>query len=381
MTISDIVGPNPPALVSRRKVLMGLAAAPLVLSACAEETVTRQAVFAASNPDPLARYRLPANATGKEWLGHLSVPTLQRNPQTLALSSGAEDGAFGAGALCGWSSRGGRPDFDIVTGVSTGALIAPFAFLGQEHDETLSRIFVDHDASDIMRLSAIEMVRGGALYNTKPLADLIETYTPDSFLVALAKRHDAGGRLFIATSNLETSQAVIWNMGEIARSGQYDLFRAVLRASSALPGIFSPVSLRFSSGTELYQETHVDGGVHMQLLATPEAAFHAPRRSTGGGHLYLLINNTLDPAPKRASKTPLGISQQALTAMVRASASSSVNTARILAKHHDMGFSYTCVGPDAGAVYDPSDRFSSTYMKVLFQHGFRRAQKGRLWRS
>ena len=57
----------------------------------------------------------------------------------LAISGGGDDGAFGAGLLAGWSARGDRPVFGLVTGVSTGALSAPFAFLGGEYDAKLKQ--------------------------------------------------------------------------------------------------------------------------------------------------------------------------------------------------------------------------------------------------
>jgi hypothetical protein len=359
--------------------LLGLAA--MSVSACSVKPATRQAVFDDSNPDPLARYRLLSSASVAQWATHVNVAVLQRDPQILALSSGAEDGAFGAGALCGWSAKGGRPQFDVVTGVSTGALIAPFAFLGTSQDETLAQIFVDHDASDIMRFNGTSLVEGGALYDSTPLAKLIATYTPDPVLAQIAARHDAGGRLFVVTSNLETSQAVIWNMGEIARAGRYDLFRAVLRASSALPGLFSPVTLTYSARGQTYREVHVDGGVHMQLLGAPDAAYQLPARKGGGGHAYVLINNTLNPKPEPASQSALGISQQALTTMVRAAAASELRATRGLAKRQKLAFSQACIEPDSGVVYDPNDRFSHDYMLGLFRYGFMRAQERRLWKS
>jgi predicted acylesterase/phospholipase RssA len=309
------------------------------------------------------------------------VPRLKNNPQILALSAGGEDGAFGAGALCGWSQTGTRPDFDIVTGVSTGALIAPLAFVGQSGDDALRHMFLDHDAHDIMTFRGLGVATSDGLYDTTPLAELIETYTPDALLQAVARKHDAGGRLFVVTADLATSNAVVWNMGEIAKAGQYELFRTVIRASGALPGLFSPVKLRYVEDGRDIIETHVDGGIQMQLLATPAAAFTATGQGASGGHGYIIVNNTLDPAPEATAQSVLGVGQQALTAMVRSSASASVNTARLLARSHGIGLSVTSVGTDSGVVYDPSDRFSATYMLEMFNHGFERATSGQLWQA
>ncbi|WP_417806787.1 patatin-like phospholipase family protein [Thioclava sp.] len=364
--------------MSRRAVLTGLAAS---LSACATAAPTEQFLAQPSAPDSLSRYRLPSTASAAQWGRHLDLAVLHDDPQLLALSGGAEDGAFGAGALCGWSQHGTRPQFDIVTGVSTGALIAPFAFLGAEYDDILSRMFNMLNASDIMRLNVATLFNDGALYDTTPLADMIAAYTPPALIKQVAARHANGARLFVVTSNLETSQAIIWNMGEIAQARWDDLFRAVIRASSALPGMFPAVTLKVGRGSTAHEETHVDGGVQMQFLAAPDAAFDVPRRKHAGGHAYLLINNTLQPAPQTVSHSALGITQQALTAMVRANAASSVNAARLLAKRQRLGFSLASVAPDPDAVYDPDNRFSTRYMQALFKQGRKRALEDRLWES
>jgi hypothetical protein len=332
-----------------------------------------------TDPDPLARFRLFADAEAGVWEGHLQPPKAGSGLRVLALSGGGEDGAFGAGALAGWSASGTRPEFDMVTGISTGALIAPFAFLGPDHDDALRQIFTQHDAGDIMKLQPLKAPFGDALYDTSPLARLIETFTPPAVLRAIADRHAAGARLFVVTSDLDRSRAVVWNMGEIAQSGQYDLFRGILRASAALPGLFSPVTLTYSLDGMTYAETHMDGGVHMQFLAIPQFAYTSTHRKLPEGDLYLLINNTLDPAPMSVSRSALAISQHALTTSVRANALAEVNATRSFARTHGLDLHVASVDPDCGVVYDPSDRFSSTYMNALYHHGFERGSGRTLW--
>ncbi|PJI86284.1 patatin-like phospholipase [Yoonia maricola] len=365
--------------LGRRRFLLGLTATSFV-AACAEQSTEIVATRALSAmEDPLAGLRFQADADVDIWARHLDLSRLTAKPQMLALSGGGEDGAFGAGALCGWSQTGQRPDFDIVTGVSTGALIAPMAFLGADRDEALQHMFLDHDADDIMRFRGLAAVSSDGIYDTAPLADLIATYTPTPVMEAITRKHEAGGRMFVVTANLATSRAIVWDMGEIAKAGFYDLFRSVIRASGALPGLFSPVKIHFDHEGETMVETHVDGGIQMQFLATPPAAFEVSSNAAQGGAAYLLINNTLDPEPQKSAETALGISQQAMTAMVRSSAASSVNTARLLAHDHGLGFRVTSVSADSGIHYDPSDRFSSRYMAAMFAHGYDRAVSGALW--
>ncbi|MCB1406872.1 MAG: patatin-like phospholipase family protein [Rhodobacteraceae bacterium] len=362
--------------LKRRQVLLGLAAT--TLAACSGAGEPGYATRQITEADPLARFRVHADAGESDWLAHLHAPHSANGPQVLALSGGGEDGAFGAGALVGWSATGRRPRFDIVTGVSTGALIAPFAFLGQSQDAVLHRIFTAHDAGDIMRLRPFQAVYSESIYDTEPLADLIETYTPPELLDDIAARHGAGGRLFIVTSDLDSARASVWDMGAIAQAGQYDLFRGIMRASAALPGLFSPVELRYVADNTTYRETHIDGGVHMQFLAIPNYAF-ATDRNLAGGHVFLLINNTLNPDPVEVSRTALGISQQALTTMSRANAQFAVNATRHFARANGMRLSVTSIDPNSGIVYDPSHRFSSVYMTALFQHGYLRAVDDTLW--
>jgi hypothetical protein len=363
--------------MSRRGVLVGFAAT--ALSACtapADVTIVTRSI---TEPDPLARFRLFADAGQDEWSRHLNPPRTDSGLRVLALSGGGEDGAFGAGALAGWTASGTRPEFDMVTGVSTGALIAPFAFLGPDHDDDLRRIFTLHDADDIMTMQPLKAPFSDALYDTTPLARLIAEFTPPAFIQAIAARHAAGARLFVVTSDLDRSRAVVWDMGEVAQAGQYDLFRGIMRASAALPGLFSPVTLKYTAGDATYAETHFDGGVHMQFLAIPEFAYTSSHRKLPGGGLYLLINNTLDPAPTTVSRSALAISQHAFTTSVRANALAEVNATKLFARTNGIDLSVASVDPDAGIVYDSSDRFSSVYMNALYRHGSERGADGTLW--
>ena len=96
----------------------------------------------------------------------------------------------------------------------------------------------------------------------------------------------------MVTTNLETSQAIAWDMGAIAQSGQVQLFRAVLRASSAIPGLFPPVEITYRAQGRSFREIHVDGGVTMQFLAVPMAALEAERPLARDGHLYGMVTST-----------------------------------------------------------------------------------------
>jgi len=219
------------------------------------------------------RQPLPAELVGKaslsgyrdirDWGDHYS-PVLQRsvesalkeeakqdNPygqtpiQYLSLSGGGMNGAFGAGFLCGWTVEGSRPNFDFVTGISAGALLAPFAFVGTNHDAALREIYANLQPSDLFRRKGwMRILRDDSAFDTKPLRELLEKYVTKELLAEIAREHGRGRRLWIGTANLDARRPVIWDMGQIAASGQPDapeLFIQVMMASAAIPGAFPPV--------------------------------------------------------------------------------------------------------------------------------------------
>lgn len=188
----------------------------------------------------------------------------------LALSGGGMYGAFGAGIGTGWTDAGARPQFDIVTGISVGSLIAVFLFLGPQYDELLHDEVVGVSRSDLLRLRLIATVPfAGALFNTGPIERRIErAYTP-KVLAEVAAAHAAGRRLYVGTTNLDTRRLVIWDMGAIASQctpESADLFRKILLASSSIPGAFPPVRLPVEVNGQKYEELHVDGGVSDEVF-------------------------------------------------------------------------------------------------------------------
>ena len=194
----------------------------------------------------------------------------------LALSGGADDGAFGAGLLVGWSHWGDRPDFEVVTGVSAGALIAPYAFLGPSYDRQLAELWTSFDASAVATPQVVAGLLGAeALADSTPLRNLIAKHVDRRMLSQIAHEYRNGRVLMIGTTNLDAQRQVIWNMGEIAvaatRGDQEaaELFRDVLLASASLPGVFPPVHVKVRVGDQVYEEMHVDGGPARQVFLAP----------------------------------------------------------------------------------------------------------------
>ena len=355
----------------RRAALAGL----LALGGCA---AARAPVVV--RPSPPSSLRFAADAPFEIWAAHLHLPTMRDAPTILALSGGGEDGAFGAGVLTGWTRAGGRPTFDVVTGVSTGALMAPFAFLGPRYDSVLRSIYTEYGQDDLMRGRGLPGLLGDALNDPSPMADLIARHVTPSMVSEIAGAHAAGRRLFVVTSNLDTGHADVWDLGAMAAAGRVELIRGVTLASASVPGFFPPVRLKVGRGASATTEAHVDGGVNMQVLAVPEAAFrNLERTRKPGGALYVLVNNTLRPNPAPVPRRAVPIMQSTFTTMVRAQAGQSVASARRYAARTGMDFAVASVGPDLAVPFDPSRRFDPAYMRALYAYGWKRAVTGTAW--
>ena len=212
----------------------------------------------------------------------------------LILSTGGADGAFGAGLLNGLSAAGNRPDYAVVTGVSTGALMAPFAFAGPRYDAALKDAYTKITAADIFEIGST----GESFLNSWPLKDLIANQITPELLADIAAAHAAGRRLFIVTTDLDAQRSVVWNMGAIAAHGgeaALDLFRRVLLASGSVPGAFPPVLIDVEGNGKRFAEMHVDGGVGGQFFVAPAALM-----ASNSGYripataLYIVVNSRLE---------------------------------------------------------------------------------------
>ena len=219
----------------------------------------------------------------------------------LAISGGGDNGAYGAGFLNGWTAAGTRPEFKVVTGISTGALIAPFAFLGPKYDHVLEKVYTTSSQKDIFKKRGIAAwLFGDSMADTRPLASVIESYVTRALLDEIAAEYAKGRILLVGTTNLDSLEPVIWNMTAIAASQDpraVPLFRSILLASASIPGAFPPVMIDVNLDGAKYQEMHVDGGTIAQVFLYPPSVSiaGAPKRKTSGLH-----------HPQRAARPRLG---------------------------------------------------------------------------
>jgi predicted acylesterase/phospholipase RssA len=302
----------------------------------------------------------------------------------LAISGGAEDGAFGAGLLVGWSDAGTRPSFDLVTGVSSGALIAPFAFLGREYDGQLREIFTKYGRQDIFTYNVPGLLEGSALADDAPLARLIERYVDDAFMQNIARERAKGRVLLIGTTNLDTQRPVMWDMGRIAMSQKPDaksLFRKILLASATLPGVFPPVRIQVRVGGQNYDELHVDGGVTRQVFMTPSifsGVSHDKKSATmAKPRLFVIRNGKIDPEWQPVNENVLSITQRSISTLIKNQGIGDLY--RIYSVTRRDGIDFNLASIPADFKEKSGEPFDQKYMIALFERGYDLASHDYSW--
>ena len=302
----------------------------------------------------------------------------------LALSGGGAGAAFGAGALVGWSRRGTRPEFNMVTGVSAGALIAPFAFLGPSWDGQLEDAFDGRLTRDLLKFRWAGAFVDSSVYRGDPLAELVDHFVTDAMLQAVAREAAKGRVLLVATTDLDRAQTVVWNLGAIALRGgpaARALFRNVVLASASIPGLFPPVLIRVTGAHGEYDEMHVDGGTTGALFIAPEIAAIVPHAldDLTGANVYVLVNGRFGALAETTPRRTIPILRRSVAAGLEGEARRAVEYASSLAERYQMKVRVTDI-PDDFPFTGPLDVQPSS-MKALFDFGRSCAMARQLWAS
>jgi len=303
----------------------------------------------------------------------------------LAISGGGANGAFGVGLLIGWGDRGDRPDFTVVTGVSTGALAAPFVFLGRDYDELLRNLYTSISTGDILKKSNyFNRFFGDSVMDSEPLAALLERHIDEPMMEAIAAESEKGRRLYIGTTHLDAARPVIWNISNIARSGHpgaLDLIRQVLLASASIPALFPPVLIEVEADGRSYDEMHVDGGVTAQIFFYPSGIdwsrvlekFRVP----GTPQMYIIRNSRLNPRWMQTSNKVFPIAGRSLATLIRTQGVGDLYRIFLLARRDGLDFNLAYIPSDFNArqkeIFDPE------YMQNLFDLGYRMGKAGYPW--
>ena len=313
----------------------------------------------------------PANSAGN---------TRKQDYTILALSGGGADGAFGAGVLNGWSDKGTRPNFDIVTGVSTGALMAALAFLGPEYDATIRTLYTSQTNDSIFRTKGFAGYFSDSLYDYTPLKNQIQSIITRSFLDRVAAEHAKGRRLYIATTNLDAGTQVIWNMGEIANGNRANavlMFQKVLRASAAIPGFFKPVYIKPVKGVQLRQ-AHVDGGLKEPILVS-SFLFNSKAKNK---QIYLIVNGRMNQFEVESAVKPelSDIARKSITELTRSLLTTKVYQGYVRASHSNTKFNLAAI-PDNVTPSKEALDFDPVRMKALYDVGYNLSTSSTPWMS
>lgn len=308
--------------------------------------------------------------------------TSDRTIDMLALSGGGAGGAFGAGVLVGLSNAGTRPRFEIVTGVSTGALIAPFAFLGSDWDAKLTEAYRGDATDKLMQSRGLGVLFDTSVFDGKPLRQLVERFVTDELVFAVAREAASGRVLLVATTNLDREETVIWDMGAIARRGGKEarkLFQDVLVASASVPGVFPPVMIDVEKDGRKYQEMHVDGGASTPFFVAPDAVLNMDTASLNmrGANIYVVINGQSASAPRTTSNNAIDIAARSFTAILNKMTRAAIDQTAGFARTNSMGFRFTGIPSDVQ--FGGSLAFDKTNMAATFDYGVRCAARGLVW--
>lgn len=331
-------------------------------------------VFADAPPDSLRNV--------KGW----TPTTRSKDINLLALSGGGSGGAFSVGVLYAWSKRGDRPEFDVVTGVSTGALIAPFAFLGKNHDGELEDLYLGGKADTLVDVNwQTAGIFGASFLKGNAIRAMVEREITPRLLEEVAVEHRKGRRLFVVTTNLDSQRGVIWNMGAIADSKRPDalpLFRNALLASASIPGVFPAVMIKAKAGNAMIEEMHSDGGTSMQFFTLPEDALTAPQVKLPGSkrfHIYVIVNNALIPEFDVVRNKALTVMGRAHAVLVKSQTRQGLQALYNFAQRSGSDLKIASI--DRQVTYSMLDPFNRIYMHQVFSIGYSSMMAGTVWKA
>lgn len=306
---------------------------------------------------------------------------------TLLLSGGGPDGAFGAGILNGWTQRGDRPTFQNVTGISTGAIIAPFAYLGSKYDPVIEEIYTAYDTDDFVRRNVIAGLFGGvALADTSGLRSLIERYADDALITEIAAEYQKGRLLLIGTTNIDASRPVLWNIGAIAASGHPDakrLIHDVIQASAAIPVAFPPVLIPVEADGKTYDEMHVDGGATQQVaLFSPSVSLKEVDRRVGtriDRTFYIIVNQKAEKPYEPVEPRVAEVAGASISSLIGGSGSGDIYKIFSIAQRDGAKLRVVAIPKDFDVEWD--EPFDPQYMRALFDLGVEMGRRGDEWRT
>jgi hypothetical protein len=328
-----------------------------------------------------ADHRYSQRSSG-EIASRIRTQSPQEPISILALSGGGAGGAFGAGAIVGLTQSGKRPEFAVVTGVSAGALIAPYAFLGPAWDRHLTEIYTSGTGEHVLHSRGLGAIFGSSMYSGGPLKELVDRYATDALIQAIAVEARKGRLLLAATTDVNTGEPVVWDLGAIAMHGGSDartLFRDVLVASASVPGLFPPIIIHVPDDGGQRNETHVDGGVTLPFFILPSPV-DMPAESTDQAHrakLYVLIDGQLGEQPRATRLRATTIMSRSVAASLNRMLRTTLELTAATAEERGIALDYSAI--PGSYPYRGAFDFSAATVRPLFEYAYQCARAGRLW--
>lgn len=361
-----------------------------LLAACATEpripyTETNQ-IAAMPNSTRKIRFWADAPTSAAPVVASRSRALKGRPLIYLALSGGGGDGAYGAGILNGWTQSGTRPEFAVVSGVSTGALIAPFAFLGPAYNDTLRQLYTSGEAEKLIQgPNPLGAVFGSGLFGRRQLRQLVNRFLDDTLLQAIAREDKKGRRLLVVTTDLDAQRAVIWDMGAIASNGgpaALKLFGDVLAASASVPVVFAPQLIDIEADKRNFQEMHVDGTISAPVFALPDAFLFGGKAISshqGKSDLYVIVNARIEPEFEVVPNKTEDIAKRSFATMSRVATQAVLAETYSVARREGLSFHLSYVGKDY--VDNGGSGFETEAMRRLYAYGVQKARSGQFWET
>ncbi|VTU00332.1 patatin : Patatin OS=Burkholderia phymatum (strain DSM 17167 / STM815) GN=Bphy_6656 PE=4 SV=1: Patatin [Gemmataceae bacterium] len=345
--------------------------------------------------DPVQQAALARNAGFDEFYQLVKQVREQNRPAVmppkrtvLCLSGGGSYGAYTAGVLCGWTQCGGRPQFDVVTGISTGALIAPFAFLGCRYDPLVREFYTTLSRKDILKPRPVRGLFSEAFADNAPLANQIDRVLTDEVVREIAVEHAKGRRLYVGTTEVESRRFVVWDLGAIASRGRpcdRATIKRVLLGSSAIPGVFPPAEIEVEAGGRVFVERHSDGGVSQGLFyapphVPPKLAAVPEGRSLYGSDVYAIVAGKLYSDPQVIRPRALALAASNVETVLYAQTRGDLFRLWTYSTVRGMNFHMTAI-PAAFPVEGGSVDFDTRAMTALFNEGVRQVCERTAWRT
>jgi predicted acylesterase/phospholipase RssA len=343
------------------------------------------------NPDSIVIQKSLIDSFKEEGKNDYSANALGiKTYPVLAISAGGPNGAYGAGFLTGWSKEGSRPPFKVITGVSSGAIIACCAFLGKDYDEQLEKFFTTMSTKDIMKKNNFfGILFGGSFMSSTPLVKKISAIVDEKLITRVAEEHRRGRRLFIGTVNLDAQEFVVWNMGALACKGGPDsvkMFRKILLASTAMPMMFPPIYFKVASATgELYDEMHVDGGVMREVFYIDQLTKNMVGAAKVSGvdlskyrpQIYILITSYMSPNRQLMKDNLVDIGGRSFSTLEAAVYNGDIYRLFAFAQKKNLDFNLAYIPDDFKP--HPKEVFDKKEMQRLFKRGYDDAVNGYKW--